>query len=116
MPTKTVGPERALTWAGEPVNTEAEGLANRRGTLDTTTVNGPEDALDWDAIDWRAHEHNVTRLRRRIFTATRERDWATARSLQKMTAPRGALSYPRRSREELEGRFLGLMANLNPKW
>ncbi len=30
-------------------------------------------------------------------------------------APRGALSYPRRSREELEGRFLGLMANLDPK-
>jgi hypothetical protein len=50
MPTKTVGPERALTWAGEPVNTEAEGLANRRGTLDTIAVNGPEDVLDGDAI------------------------------------------------------------------
>jgi hypothetical protein len=35
--------------------------------------------------------------------------------LQKLAAPRGALSYPRRSREELEGRFLGLMANLDPK-
>jgi RNA-directed DNA polymerase len=52
--------------------------------LDTTTVNGPEDVLDWDAIDWRAQEQNVARLRRRIFTATREQDWATARSLQKM--------------------------------
>ena len=31
------------------------------------------------------------------------------------TAPRGALLYPRRSREELEGRFLGLMADLDPK-
>ena len=30
-------------------------------------------------------------------------------------APRGALSYPRRSREELEGRFLGPMANPDPK-
>ena len=30
-------------------------------------------------------------------------------------APRGAFSYPRRSREELRGRFLGLMANLDPK-
>ena len=29
-------------------------------------------------------------------------------------APRGALPYPRRSREELEGRFLGLMAYLDP--
>jgi hypothetical protein len=52
--------------------------------LDTTTVNGPEDVLDWDAIDWRIHERNVARLRRRIFTATRDQDWATVRSLQKM--------------------------------
>ena len=49
------------------------------------TVNGPEDeAPDWDAIDWRAHEGRVRRLRRRIFKATQERDWAKARSLQKM--------------------------------
>ncbi|WP_250150482.1 group II intron reverse transcriptase/maturase [Mycolicibacter acidiphilus] len=53
--------------------------------MDTTVVNGPGDvALDWDAIDWRAHEHNVIRLRRRIFTATREQDWAMVRSLQKL--------------------------------
>jgi N-terminal domain of reverse transcriptase len=84
--------------------------------LDTNAVNGPEDVLDWDATDWRTHEDNVARLRRRIFTATREQDWARVRSLQKMTAPRGALSYPRCSREELEGRFLGLMADLDPKW
>jgi hypothetical protein len=31
------------------------------------------------------------------------------------TAPRGALSYPRCSREELEGEFLGLMAYPDPK-
>jgi len=30
-------------------------------------------------------------------------------------APRGALLYPRRSREGLEGRFLGLMAYLEGK-
>jgi hypothetical protein len=30
-------------------------------------------------------------------------------------APRGALLYPRHSREELGGRFLGLMAYLDPK-
>lgn len=48
-------------------------------------VNGPEDvALDWDVLDWRVHEDNVTRLRRRIFTATRQQDWATVRSLQKL--------------------------------
>jgi RNA-directed DNA polymerase len=34
--------------------------------------------------DWHAHEQNVIRLRRRIFKATREQDWATVRSLQKL--------------------------------
>ena len=58
---------------------------NRRGKLDTIAVNGPEDVtLDWDAIDWRFHEQNVIRLRRRIFKATREQDWAKVRSLQKL--------------------------------
>ena len=52
--------------------------------MDTIAVNGPKDVLDWDAVDWRAHEDNVARLRRRIFTATREQDWATVRSLQKL--------------------------------
>ena len=34
-------------------------------------VNGPEDGfLDWDAVDWRACEENVRRLRQRIFTAS----------------------------------------------
>ena len=85
-------------------------------------VNGPEDprserdVIEWETIDWRSCEEQVRRLRQRIFKATREGDWPKVRSLQKLTAPRGALSYPRRSREELEGRFLGLMANLDPKW
>jgi hypothetical protein len=30
--------------------------------LDTMAVNGPDDVLDWDAIDWRLHEQNVVRL------------------------------------------------------
>jgi RNA-directed DNA polymerase len=59
-------------------------LPEPKGKLDTVTVNGPEDVPDWDAIDWRAHEGNVGRLRRRIFKATREQDWAMVRSLQKM--------------------------------
>jgi hypothetical protein len=80
------------------------------------TVNGTEDvALEWDAIDWRLHEDNVRRLRRRIFKAAQEQDLAKVRSLQKMTAPRGALLYPRLSREEFEGRFLGLMPYLELK-
>jgi RNA-directed DNA polymerase len=48
------------------------------------TVNGPEDVLDWDAIDWCAHEEQVRRLRQRIFKAAREQDWARVRSLQKL--------------------------------
>jgi RNA-directed DNA polymerase len=47
-------------------------------------VNGPEDVPDWDAIDWWIHEDNVRRLRRRIFKAAREQDWAKVRSLQEM--------------------------------
>ena len=48
------------------------------------TVNGPEDVLAWDAVDWRAHERNVARLRQRIFTAVRDGDLARARNLQKL--------------------------------
>jgi hypothetical protein len=85
-----------------------------------TSVNGPEDLHPfdgdaWERVDWRRCEEQVRRLRGRIFKAVQDGDLAMARDLQKLTAPRGALSYPRRSREELEGRFLGLMANLEPK-
>ncbi|SRR5216683_2055801 len=85
-------------------------------------VNGPDgpprldlDAVDWDQVGWHAVEREVQRLRQRIFKAAQDGDLARVRSLQKLTAPRGALSYPRFSREELEGRFLGLMAYLDPK-
>jgi RNA-directed DNA polymerase len=48
-------------------------------------VNGPEDAsLVWDAVDWRACEANVRRLRQRIFTASRAGDLGRVRSLQKL--------------------------------
>jgi RNA-directed DNA polymerase len=48
------------------------------------TVNGPEGGLAWDAIDWRAHEQNVRRLRQRIFKAAQEQDWPEVRNLQKL--------------------------------
>jgi RNA-directed DNA polymerase len=48
-------------------------------------VNGPEDdRLDWDAIDWRAQEETVRRLRQRIFKATRDGDLKKVRNLQKL--------------------------------
>jgi hypothetical protein len=86
------------------------------GKLGTIMVNGPEDdVLDWDAVDWRRAEDDVRRLRQRIFTASKAGDLKKVRNLQKLTAPRGALSYPRLSREEFEGRFLGLMPYLELK-
>jgi RNA-directed DNA polymerase len=48
------------------------------------TVNGPDDGLTWDAVNWRVHEQNVARLRRRIFTAVRDGDWPKVRNLQKL--------------------------------
>ncbi len=83
-------------------------------------ANGPEDQhrnapAEWDKIDWRVQEGQVRRLRQRIFTAAQEQDWPRVRNLQKLTAPRGALLYPRLSREEFEGRFLGLMPYLELK-
>ena len=87
------------------------------GKLDATMVaNGPEDAVSaWDAVDWRQAEDDVRRLRQRIFTASQAGDPRRVRNLQKLTAPRGALLYPRLSREEFEGRFLGLMPYLELK-
>jgi RNA-directed DNA polymerase len=40
--------------------------------------------LDWDAIDWRAREQDVRRLRQRIFKAAQEQDWPKVRNLQKL--------------------------------
>ena len=48
------------------------------------TVNGPEGVLEWGAVDWRACEGDVRRLRQRIFKAAREGDWPKVRSLQKL--------------------------------
>jgi hypothetical protein len=68
-----------------------------------------------DAIDWRTCEEEVRRLRQRIFSGAGAGLDLKGPNLQKLTAPRGALSYPRLSREEFEGRFLGLMPYLELK-
>jgi len=60
----------AIDWA-------AAGISEAR-------VNGPEEPLDWDAVDWRAEEEQVRRLRQRIFKATQAGDWKQARNLQKL--------------------------------
>lgn len=54
-------------------------------TLDTAMVNRPQDGeFDWAAADWRAIEHDVRRLRQRIFTATQAGDRKRVRNLQKL--------------------------------
>jgi RNA-directed DNA polymerase len=56
--------------------------------LDATAavvVNGPDDAtLDWHAVNWRACEASVRRLRQRIFTASQAGDLPRVRNLQKL--------------------------------
>src|SRR5258706_8590937 len=54
-------------------------------------VNGPEgqprsqDArAEWDKIDWRAHEEEVRRLRKRMLKAAQAQDWPRVRNLQKL--------------------------------
>src|SRR5215213_3747628 len=59
--------------------------ADTGGQVGHLMVNGPaDDALCWDAVDWRFHEDNVRRLRQRIFTAARDGDLGTLRNLQKL--------------------------------
>jgi RNA-directed DNA polymerase len=60
-------------------------VAEPKDMLDTVMVNGPEGAvLDWDAIDWRAVEDDVRRLRQRIFKASQAGDLKKVRNLQKL--------------------------------
>ena len=121
-------PERALTRVWWACGGKQAATPEPKGKLDTMNgtpgaaapapvpVNGPEDGFpEWDQVDWGQAEENVRRLRRRIFAASRAGDLKKVRSLQKLTAPRGALLYPRLSREEFEGRFLGLMPYLELK-
>jgi RNA-directed DNA polymerase len=70
-------------------------------------VNGSEgDLLDWDAINWRAVEDDVRRLRQRIFTASRAGDLAKVRNLQKLMlrSRSNALLSVRRVTEQNAGR------------
>ena len=78
--------------------------------LDATAVlvaNGPEDEiLAWGAVDWRACEERVRRLRQRIFTASRAGDLKRVRSLQKLMlrSRANALLSVRRVSERNAGR------------
>jgi RNA-directed DNA polymerase len=70
-----------MTGAPEPTD--------KLGAMANAMVNGPEDeTLAWDAIDWRACEENVRRLRQRIFTASKAADLGRVRNLQKLMPAR----------------------------
>jgi len=74
----------------------------------TVVVNGPEDETpDWHAVDWRAVEESVRRLRQRIFTASQAGDLARVRSLQKLMLRSRAntLASVRRVTERNAGRM-----------
>ena len=78
----TTAPEPKGKFDAMTVQVDAEAEAAR-------IVNGPEGdvlVMDWEAIDWRAQEDNVRRLRQRIFKATRDGDWAKVRNLVKADA------------------------------
>ena len=80
--------ERVLTWSGGPVErtmTDDSGTEGQVGRHGTAVVNGPEgDDLDWLSIDWQQVEDDVQRLRRRIYTASRDGDLSRVRNLQKL--------------------------------
>jgi RNA-directed DNA polymerase len=88
IPGRVPGREGALTRSGEPVEkkmTEAPEPKDKLDAATTVAVNGPEDAVfDWRAVDWRAVEKSVRRLRQRIFTASQAGDLKRVRNLQKL--------------------------------
>jgi RNA-directed DNA polymerase len=70
-------PRDMLDAASQPEVTEV--------AAGVVVVNGPEDEPpDWDAVDWRAVEEDVRRLRQRIFAATQAGDLRKVRNLQKL--------------------------------
>ncbi|MHA1669236.1 MAG: reverse transcriptase N-terminal domain-containing protein [Promethearchaeota archaeon] len=40
--------------------------------------------VDWDSIQWNMPKQHVRQLQKRIFRATREKDWAKVKNLQKL--------------------------------
>ena len=54
------------------------------GGVPDAAANGPEGRLDWDAINWRAEDEAVRRLRQRICKAAQAGDFKRVRSLQKL--------------------------------
>jgi RNA-directed DNA polymerase len=85
-------------------NPSTEGQVGRHGQA---VVNGPEGGiLDWLSVDWQQVEHDVTRLRQRIFAASQAGDLVRVRNLQRLMlrSHANALSSVRRVTELNAGR------------
>ena len=83
-------------------------LAATEVAMERAVVNGPEGGpLDWDAVDWRAVEEDVRRLRQRIFAASKAGDLKKVRNLQKLMlrSRSNALAAVRRVTELNAGRL-----------
>src|SRR6266545_3820925 len=90
-----------------PVRRKATGPGSLPAAPSAAGVNGPkDDALDWDAVDWRRVEGDARRLRQRIFTASRDGDLRKVRNLQKLMlrSRSNALVAVRRVTEQNAGR------------
>jgi RNA-directed DNA polymerase len=89
------------------VNPEPKGKLGAAAAGRVGVVNGPEDEIpDWHAVDWRAIEDDVRRLRQRIFAASQAGDLKQVRNLQKLMlrSRANALLSVRRVTEVNKGR------------
>jgi RNA-directed DNA polymerase len=107
------GRESGLTGSGELVKRKTTMIPEPKDKLDAASTlvgvaNGPQGAtLDWHAVDWRACEQSVRRLRQRIFTASQAGDLPRVRRLQKLMlrSRSNALLSVRRVTERNAGRL-----------
>jgi RNA-directed DNA polymerase len=104
---------KRLTRSGESVERKTTVTPEPEDKLDAATtmvgvVSGPEDVdVGWHAVDWRACERHVRRLRARIFTAAKAEDLPRVRRLQKLMlrSRSNALVSVRRVTERNAGRL-----------
>ncbi|KKM00794.1 hypothetical protein LCGC14_1800870 [marine sediment metagenome] len=63
--------------------------------------------VDWDSIQWDIPKRHVRRLQERIFRATRDKDWAKVKSLQKLLVRSHSARFlaVRRVTQENKGKY-----------
>ncbi len=63
--------------------------------------------VDWDNIQWNTPRQHVRRIQERIFRATRDKDWAKGKNLQKLLvrSQSARLLSIRRVTQENKGKY-----------